>query len=388
MNGVNKKCLQAVEDSKNTILSLGKYLHQNPEPPLKEFLAAERISQILLDNGFTLLEKFDELPTAVIGHKKIGSGPRIAFMAEYDALPGIGHACGHNLIAAMSIGAALSSARILEQFNFQGEIWLIGAPGEEILVGKKILLNKGIFNQVDLAMMIHPANQTIVSPIMLATTGLDFVFHGQAAHAASFPEKGKNALDAVILLFNNINALRQQIKDDARIHGIVLEGGEAYNIIPSRARARIGVRALEKEYFHDLLNRVKNCGHAAALATDTRLDITPCSPTCYGLKSNPTLAEIFKRQLDYLGIPIFDEYSAGASTDFGNVSQVLPVIHPYLKVTKGDKRVEHHTPAYTMLSGSTEVYDATLAGAQLLALTACEILKNPELMDQIKASSM
>lgn len=386
MSSVKTKCIQFVDDNRDTILALSNYLHQNPEPSLKEFLAAERITQILIANGFTLLDKFEELPTAVIGYRKNGDGPRIAFLAEYDALRGIGHACGHNLIAAMSIGAALSTAQVLREYGLHGEIWLIGTPAEEIPIGKSFLQNKGIFNQVDMAMMIHPANNTIIAPTMLTTMGLDFVFQGQEAHAASHPYKGKNALDAVIMLFNNINALRQQMKDDARIHGIILDGGEAYNIIPSQTSARIGVRALEKEYFHALLRRVENCGHAAALATDTQVKITPCSPICYGLKTNSVLAEVFQMQLECLKIPIYHGPTTSASTDFGNVSLAIPAIHPYLKVTKADKVIPLHTPEFTKLTGSTEVQDTTVTGAKLLALSACMILKSPDLFHRIKNS--
>lgn len=374
--------MKEVDKRREAILSLGKYIHDNPELAVEEYLAAEKITEILKNEGFTIQEKFEEMPTAVVAYKKNGSGPRIALVAEYDALPGIGHACGHNLIAAMSVGAALALSSMLDKYN--GEVWLIGAPGEEKAVGKPFLIKKGVFNQVDLAMMIHPGNETVPAPIMLASESMEFVFHGKPAHAASSPHMGINALDAVIQLFNNVNALRQQLKDDARIHGIILEGGDAPNIIPHRTRARLIVRSKDNNYCKYLVEKVQKCAQAAAMATGTEVEISFFEQNCESLDSNEKLVELFKEQLNYFDVPIFEGDSSSASTDMGSVSQVIPALHPLLKVTKQQKVVEHHTPEYTKLTGSEEIEDATILGAKLLALIGNEILEKPELLIDIK----
>lgn len=377
-------CVKEVERRKEQILSLGHYLHENPELAMEEHLAAEKIREILQSEGFSVQEKLEDVPTAVIASKKNGDGPRVALVAEYDALPEIGHACGHNLIAAMSVGAALTLASMLE--HYQGEVWLIGTPAEENAMGKALLLEKGVFGNVDFAMMIHPGNVTVPAPITLASASLEFVFRGRSAHAASAPDMGINALDAVIQMFNAINALRQQTRDDARIHGIISEGGTASNVIPDYTRAQVIVRSADTSYCYELVEKIKNCARGAALATGTQVDIEFCEGSCNSLESNEKLVELFRKQMRYLEIPEFTGDSSSASTDMGNVSQVLPVIHPLLKVTKREESVEHHTPAYTQLTGSEEVEDATITGAKLMALVGLEVLETPELLSTIKKS--
>ena len=240
---MRKRILNEVEKRKEKITSLSQFLYHNPEIGWEEHLAAKKIVGILREEGFQVTENLGGLTTAFRGSKKNGSGPRIAFIAEYDVLPEIGHACGHHLITAMSVGAALSLSVLLD--TYPGEIILIGTPAEESGAGKIHLIDQGIFSEIDAAMMIHPHHKTCLSPVMLALAGLEFTFFGKTAHAAAVPHLGINALDAVILLFNNINAHRQQLKDDVRIHGIIVEGGEAPNIIPSKCRVRIEIRAEE-----------------------------------------------------------------------------------------------------------------------------------------------
>ena len=213
---------------------------------------------------------------------------------------------------------------------------------------------------------------------------MEFVFHGKPSHAASSPDKGINALDAVIQLFNNINSLRQQLKDDARINGIILEGGDAPNIIPHKTRARLIVRSKENDYCRYLVEKMKKCAQAAAMSTGAEVEISFFEPSCESLDSNEILVELFKNQLNYFDVPLFEGDSSSASTDMGNVSQIIPSIHPLLKVTKQQEHVEHHTSEFTELTGSKEIEDATILGAKLLALTGLEILEKPELLIEIK----
>jgi len=376
-----ERCIGEVEKRREKIVSLSQYIHKNPEVALEEHLASEKITSVLKNEGFIIQEKLEEMPTAVVGFKKNGEGPRIAFIAEYDALPGLGHACGHNIIAAMSVGAALALSSMLDLFK--GEIWLIGTPGEEIGAGKPFMIEKGIFDKVDVAMMIHPSNKTSIAPTMLALAGLEFIFHGKPSHASAAPHEGINALDAVIQLFNNVNALREQMKDDARVHGIILEGGDAPNIIPHKTRARLEVRARENEYLLLLIERVKKCGEAAALATGTRAEIDFFEPTCDALESNKTLCEIFKEALDYFCIVEFNGDASCGSSDMGNVSVVVPSIHPSLDITN-NKKIELHTKEFEELTGSVESHESTILGSKLLALTGLAILEKPELLTEIQ----
>lgn len=378
-----ENCVKEVDSRREQILSLARYLHQNPELSMKEYLAAAKIREMLSTEGFDVWDEIEGIPTAVVACKKNGTGPRIGLVAEYDALPVLGHACGHNLIGAMGVGAAISLARFLEQYN--GEVWLIGTPAEETAEGKGILLDKGVFDHVDVAMMIHPGNVTVPAPTTMASTSLRFDFWGKSSHAGSAPEMGINALDAVIQLFNSVNALRQQTAEDARIHGIIPDGGDAANMIPDHASAALTIRANDTDYCHALAEKVRNCARGAALATGTKLEISHFEGDCDSLKSNKKLVELFREEMAYLNIPEFTGDTSSASTDMGMVSRAKPVLHPLLRVNKKPGSVTHHTPAYTELTGSEEVEDATIDGAKLLALIGLEILENPATLDEINA---
>jgi len=374
-----KKCLEEVEKRRGKLISLSNFIHQNPELGLKEFKAVKQITGMLREEGFIIEKNLGDIPTAFKGSKKNGSGPRIAFIAEYDALPNIGHACGHNLISTMSVGAALSLSVFLDSFN--GEISVIGTPAEETVGCKIDLVKKGVFDNIDVAMMIHPYNRTALDPIILALDALEFVFHGRSAHAAAAPYKGVNALDAIILLFNSINALRQQLKEDVRIHGIIVEGGEAPNIIPSRCSARFYIRSRDRKYLDTVVEKVKKCGEAASIATGARMEITNFEQSFDNMKTNKTLIEIFKNQLEELGIALEENPFLG-STDMGNLSQRIPCIHPLLKVTKGEEGL--HTKEFAELAGKKYAQERAIIGAKLLALTGLTILKNPGIVKDIK----
>lgn len=376
---MESKVEQAVESIKSKILELSKFIRDNPEIGLEEYKSSKRIVEMLKEEGFQVEENFDAMPTAFVGRKKNGEGPKIAFMAEYDALPKIGHACGHNLIASMSFGAAVALSKALDEFN--GEILIIGSPAEEIGEGKPYLIEKGIFDDVDVAMMIHPSNKTCLSPEVLAIGGIDFHFYGKATHAAAAPHEGINALDAVILLFNNINALRQQLRDDARVHGIIIEAGSVANSIPDKSKVRLEIRAKDQAYFLSLVEKVKKCAKAAELATGTRLEWNHFEPTCDSLTTNNILLGIFKEQMSRYGVPV-ENYPFSGSTDMGNVSQVVPSIHPFLKMIEENEGL--HTEGFLKASTTEYAKNMTIVGAKLLALTGLEILRNPEKLDNIK----
>lgn len=370
---------EKIESMEAKIKELSDYLYENPEVGLAEYRSAEKISLLLEAEGFQVNRDFSEMPTAFVARKRVGEGPSIAFIAEYDALAENGHACGHHLISAMSFAAAVALASQLEEFH--GEVVVVGTPSEESGDGKPYLIEKGIFENIDVAMMIHPHSKTCLAPDVLAIAGLDFNFFGKAAHAGGEPHNGINALDAIILLFNNINALRQQLKDDVRIHGIILEAGEAPNIIPAKSKARLEVRSMEQKYFLSVIEKVKDCARAAAIATGCKLEWNHYEPTCNSMNVNGSLLEILKEKMEAFHIAIEQDFLLG-STDMGNLSQVIPCIHPLLKMTEGNEGL--HTVEFLEATLKPFARERVLLGAKLMALTGLELLTNPERLEKIQ----
>jgi len=368
-----------VDSYKGQILELSQYIHDNPEVGLHEFKCSKKIVELLRAEGFEVEYNFSEMPTAFVARKKKGNGPKIAFMAEYDALPNIGNACGHHLIASMSVGAALALSKALDEYD--GEVLLVGSPAEETGEGKPFLIKQGVFEDVDVAMMIHPHCKTVSEVDVLAIGGIDFNFYGKATHASAQPHLGVNALDAVVLFFNNINALRQQLRDDARVHGIIIEAGNVANCIPDKGKVRLEMRAKDQVYFFELIEKVKRCAEAAALATGCRLEWNHFEPNCDSLTTNHNLLNLYKENAALYNIKE-DESKELASTDMGNVSQIVPSIHPWLKMIEGNAGL--HTEEFLKQSTSDFAKERTILGAKLLALTGLDILKNPEKLVEIK----
>ena len=368
-----------VEDNREKSLRMAKWLFEHPEPALKEVESSKYLAQCLRDEGFEVEEKLAGMETAFKAVKKRGNGPRIAFLAEYDALPGCGHACGHHMIASMSIGAAMALANALDTFN--GEIAIFGTPAEETGEGKSYLTDQGVFDGYDAALMIHPNSVSSMYPEMIAIGGIDFEFRGHAAHAGAYPHEGVNALDAVIQLFNSINALRQQLKDGTRVHGIILEAGKAVNVIPDKGVVRMEFRAKEQEYFNSVVEKVVNCAKGAALATGCELSYDWFEPICKGMRHNVTIANVAADLMKEFGVYDDSELKGGA-TDVGNVSQVIPTIQPMLSVTEEPLII--HTPEFrdaTMLPLGME---RMMIGTKILALTGLALLEDPELIKAAK----
>jgi amidohydrolase len=281
----------------------------------------------------------------------------------------------------MSVGAAIA----LQKANpsFEGTISVLGTPAEEGGGGKITLTEKGFFHDVDVAMMIHPSSKNKMIRFMLAVVELKFVFHGKAAHAAAYPHEGINALDAVLLTFNNINALRQQLKSDVRIHGIISEGGVAPNIIPERASARFYVRSINPQYFESLVEKVKKCAHGAAVATGTRLEIETGEMVYSPFKPNYTLGQIFKDNLSLLSLEedkIKEDEGMGSS-DIGNVSQEVPTIHADIKICGTEAVI--HSPEFAQAAVSEQGMNALINGAKLMALSAADLIIQPKKMEAV-----
>lgn len=364
------------------LLAVSRFLHANPELAYEERQAAELFTDILEQHGFAVTRGAAGLPTAFTG--QIGSGgPRIAFMAEYDALPGLGHACGHNLIGMASLGAALAVRTILDRAS--GTILLVGCPAEEKGGGKIALVEAGVFAGTDAAMLVHPSNRTEMVKLALGMRELSVEFFGKASHAAAAPERGINALDAAVLAYAGIGVMRQQVRADARIHGIITHGGQAPNIIPEYAAARFYVRALDLAYMDELFGRVADCCEAAGKATGCRVTLTSAGKDYHPYKPVPALAALFQRNLESLGEtvdqgPVDRELG---STDVGNVSQVVPTIQPMIQICPRD--VACHMAAFAGAAVSDLGHRAMLLAAAAMAMTALDLLTDAAAVGRVAA---
>ncbi|MBI3988029.1 MAG: M20 family metallopeptidase [candidate division NC10 bacterium] len=382
MMPLREQVIEAVEALAPELIETARFLHQNPELAFEERKAKACLVQVLGRHGFFVEEGIGGLETAFLASPRKGS-PAIAFLAEYDALPGIGHACGHNLIAAASLGAALALKPLLK--DLEGTILLIGCPAEEKGGGKIPLIRAGIFDRLDAALLIHPDNRTIIASRSLAMRRLSVEFFGKAAHAAASPHLGINALDAVILSFVHVNTLRQYLRPDARIHGIITHGGRAANIIPDYAAARFMIRALDRGYLEDLHRKVEECLRGAAWGTGAKLKLTVEGNDYEPLLPNDRLASLFRTHLEELGVPVVDvpEDEGLGSTDVGNVSRVVPAIQPSVAICHPP--IACHSQEFAQAAGSEEGERMMLLSAKALALTALDLLTDRGKLAQIRA---
>lgn len=362
-------------DSRYPELSeLSKKLHDNPEIAFEEKQSSAWLAEFLERNDFAVDRGICELPTAFRG--RYGSGkPVIAFLAEYDALPGIGHACGHNLIAAGSVAAAVASRKAVAELG--GSIMVFGTPGEELYGGKAIMAERGAFTEVDMAMIAHPGGGNTVVMNTLACETLDIEFIGKAAHAAAEPETGINALEAMIQSYNAINSLRQHIRDRARINGIITDGGEAPNIVPAHTAATFIVRAENDAYLDELKKKVIACFNGAARATGAKLKYK-WGEHYAAMFNNLTMARLFKQNMQSLGrsIRLGDNTMMTFSTDVGNVSQLVPTIQPLVAVAPHD--IQLHTPEFARVTASEDALRGLLDAAKAMAMTVVDILAGPD----------
>ncbi|MEE8598969.1 MAG: amidohydrolase, partial [Dehalococcoidales bacterium] len=322
-----------------------------------------------------------ELPTAFMGSYGQGK-PAIAILAEYDALPNLGHACGHNLIATCAVGAGIASKPAIDQFG--GSILVIGTPAEELYGGKAIMADRGAFNNLDIAMMVHPGVHDTATTQSLACLALQVEFFGKAAHAAARPEAGINALEAMLQSFTAINSLRQHIKDKARIHGIITDGGEAANIVPAHSAGTFLVRAEDDTYLDELKQRVINCFAGAATASGARLEYKWGDIRYAPLRNNLTLAQLFSQNMQSLGrkMKLSDPGKAFGSTDMGNVSQLVPSIHPSVAIAPME--VVTHSPQFASAAASEAGIHGLLDAAKALSMTVVDLVANPEIVAKVK----
>ena len=355
-------------------------IHSNPELAFQEVRAATWLTEYLAENGFSVERGICELPTAF--RASYGRGkPIIAVLAEYDALPEVGHACGHNLIAAAAVGAGVASRLAVDSFG--GSILVIGTPGEELYGGKVIMAERGAFDNVDMAMITHPGVVNATAIQALACQTLEVEFSGKEAHAAARPEAGVNALEAMILSFNGINSLRQHIKERARIHGIITDGGEAPNIVPGHSAGSFIVRAEDDSYLDEVKEKVINCFTGAAMATGARLEYRWGEARYAPMLNNMALAGLFRRNLQSLGRRVLLNDSSGfGSTDMGNVSQLMPAIHAMVAIAPPEVLI--HSPQFAVTAASEAGIRGLLDAAKALAMTVADLLVSPDTVVKIK----
>jgi len=374
-----EQVLTAAKDLSPEIIRIVHALYEQPEISLHENESAALLAGILESNGFAIKRSLAGMETAFVG--KTGTGAlKIALIAEMDALPELGHACGHNIIAAASTGAALILKKVLPPEA--ATILIYATPAEELGIGKIELIKAGCFDGVDFAMMVHPSSRRQVIKQFLGLEKIRFTFQGRPAHAAAYPEDGINALDAVIQTFNSINALRQQTRQDVRIHGIITDGGVAPNIIPARASCYFYVRADDLGELQRISKKVSACAEGAALATGCSLEIESDPRIIAPLKIIPAFYRIYSEKLALLGLAEADarpDRNKGSS-DIGNLSQVVPTIHPHVPIGDG---INIHTNGFAAATVSLKGELAAVEGATALALTAIELAYSPSARAEI-----
>jgi amidohydrolase len=382
MSAVKDQIATAVDRLGDELEALSRRIHDHPELGYHEVKAAGWLTEFLAGQGFAVERGVAGVETAFRATIERGHGPSIAILCEYDALPGIGHACGHNVIATAGVGAGAALAAVRGQLP-KGRIHVIGTPAEEGGGGKVRLIRGGVFQGVDAAMMVHGWDRWVPHQDLLGVVRVAFEFSGKAAHASADPWEGVNALDGVIQTFNNVSMLRQQVRPDARIHGIVTSGGAAPNIIPELAAATFYVRAASLGYLEQLRARVIACAEGAATATGCTLKVVTYDNTYEPMKRNRTLADAFRVNMERVGVPESPELKERlGSSDVGNVSQVIPTIQPYVKIAPDG--TPWHSHAFAEAAVSPLAREGMLAAAKVMAMTTLDLLADPKLVDRAK----
>lgn len=361
---------------KERLADISDYIYNNPELGNEEYKAVEALTTFLKEHDFKVETSIAGMDTAFKATFDSGKpGMTIGYLCEYDALPKIGHGCGHNMIGVMSAGAGVALSKVLHEIG--GKVIVYGTPAEETNGGKVILAEAGVFDELDAAMIVHPDGETRASGSSSALYPIRFIYKGKTAHAASCPEKGINALNSVIQLFNGIDALRQHVTPDVRMHGIIAKGGVAANIVPDEAIADFYFRASTKERVTEVVEKVKKIAEGAALMTGATLEMERYELPYDDLNTNETLSEMFNNNLRELGITDIKEAKAtGGSSDIGNVSHVAPTIHPYIGIT--DCPMVGHSVEMANATTTSKAHDRLLIAALAMAYTGHDIIVRNE----------
>jgi amidohydrolase len=385
LDALKKDACAAVDAMRAELLALSHAIHAEPELALEEFKAQARLTGAIEGHGIAAQREAFGLKTSYAAEFGKDRGPTVAILSEYDALPGIGHACGHNIIATAGLGAALALSKL--NGRLPGRVRYLGTPAEERYGGKELMAREGAFDRVDAAMMVHPSNLNLITMPCIAVCDVTAVFHGRAAHASAVPHRGLNALDAVVTAYQSIAQLRQHIRGTDRIHGIITEGGLAANIVPERAACRFYVRAADGHELAELKPRVQACFEAGALATGCRVETRWGETDFLDLKTNWPMAQSYERNAKALGLEFFplEKLPVGyaGSTDMGNVSHRVPSIHPCLGVAPLNVIIHNAEFARHAISDTGD--QAVIDGAKSMAMTALDLMGDADLLARTKA---
>lgn len=382
--------IAAIDRDAGSLKALSRFIHANPEPALKEVMASQACADFLDGRGFYVERGVAGLPTAFVA--RFGSGtPRIAFLSEYDALPGVGHGCGHNLIAIAGIGAGIGLSAAIAELGGFGRVDVFGTPAEEAVGGKVIMVNAGLFRGVDAALGAHPGTIESVCPTVegsgqaLACVLIRIAFRGRSAHAAADPENGINALNAVIELFNGINAFRQHMPLDGRIHGIITHGGDIPNVVPDYAVAEFYVRAATIARMNVLVEQVRRISEGAASMTGATLTFELPEEPNWDMITNYALARRLAGRMAEVGLelPEAKPEPGKGSTDWGNVSYVTPSVETAYPIV--DRVCTWHSQDVVNASVSELGEENTLKVAKAMALTGVDLIVDPSLVNAVKS---
>lgn len=388
MEQLKRQVCEAVDRNAQQLMEAADWIHAHPEIGHQEVQAAQKLTELLNTAGIASEMGTAGMATAFKAELGQHQRPRVAILAEYDALPELGHGCGHNLIGTSAIGAGLALKDVIQ--DLEGSVRLLGTPAEESAApnagGKVHMVKAGVFDDVDAAIMFHPATETAITPDRsLAARGFEFFFHGRAAHAAGAPEEGINALDAVVLFYNGISMLRQQVRSDVRIHGIILSGGAAANIIPDYAAIRYRTRADDSEYLAEVVERVVACAEGAARATGCRLEWNEYMPGYENTLPNAVLMDLMTNNLRTIGLNVSTEKKrqGRGSTDFGNVTRRVPGVEARIAITE-HWDVPGHSIEFREAAATDRGRQAMLSAAKGLAMTAVDLLADPDTLRRAK----
>ena len=381
MERTKEDIIRQVDSIAVDLLDLSKTLFENPETAYQEHRACQWLSQFLQERGFEVETAAGGLETAFLARPEgiDPKAPTVAFLAEYDALEKIGHGCGHNLIAASSAGAAIALSRSLHDPS--GSFVLVGTPAEEGGGGKARLAEAGIFEGIHMALLSHPGHQNLPGCDTLGRIKAKVEFFGCPAHASDAPELGRNALDAITGAYNNISALRQQIAPEGRIHGIITHGGDAPNVIPDYTAGLYYVRAANQSYLAELFQRFQDCCHGASLAAGCRCKVEIQPPSIDTVKRNKVLERVWMDNMKAMGLSVEHKDGPSGSTDVGNLSQLIPVLQPFMAIC--DKNVPLHSVGFAEATQSERGKKALLDAAKVLALTAYDYFSSPDIQKAV-----
>ncbi len=378
------KIFKEIEDLGPSVIALSDWMADNPELSGNEFAITRKVIDILESHGFDTEENFCGIKTAFRGSIKNKGATRIAYLMEYDALPDIGHGCGHNVSGCTSLLASIAFSKVKEAID--GELVLVGTPDEEAKCAKVELADKKAFDEYDFAMMIHMYNDNMVVKKFVALDAVEFTFTGKPSHAGTCPWLGVNALNGAQLFFHAVDMLRQHVKPDVRMHGVILEGGigPTPNIVPDKAVVRFHFRSHTRKYLDQVVKKVMDCASGAAIATQTDVTYKYFEPKADEMVRNTAAEKMVEDVYNELGIQIDQaDETETISSDIFRVSQKCPAIHSYLSIC--DRSIDLHTKEFARATKSDRAHKAIVNGAKILVMSALNVFHNQGIKDNIRA---